>query len=93
MPHQKMQSLSPEKVGLSLGLLAAIMSVVYIVALQFGGTGLVSWLMALYFVDAQLTALPISFGGAIVSIISHFIIGAIIGALFAYIWNRVIGLE
>jgi cell division protein FtsX len=89
MPVAKMHPLVPEKVGLSLGLLFALVHFVGILLIQWDGSGFVNWLKALHFISADVpfTVLPFELGTAIVGIIAAFVTGAIIGALFAWIWN------
>jgi len=89
MPTAKMHALVPEKVGLSLGLLFALLHIIGIVLIQWGGNGLVDWMKALHFIstDMTVTVLPFEFSMAIIGVIAVFVVGAIVGALFAWIWN------
>jgi len=85
-----MAKLSVKKLALSLGIFFALADLLWNLVLAFGGQNLVNRWLAVHFISG-ITVLPVSIGPAIFSVIYHFFVGAIIGIVFATIWNKVQG--
>lgn len=79
---------NPNQAGLTLGILFAILHILWIIAIGIGfGQRLVDWAHSIHFVECQHTILSVSAGTAIIGIITAFISGYILGWLFAVLWN------
>jgi len=80
--------IKPNKLGLTLGILFAIIHAVWALVVGLGyGQKLISWIMGLHFMGAPMMIGGFSFGRALVLIAVTFIAGYIFGWLFAVIWN------
>ena len=82
-----MAKLNANKVALAVGCFAAVYVLLWTIVLAFGGAGLFNWIMSMHFIRG-ITFQPVTVGTAITSIIFHFVIGTIVGWLFATVWNK-----
>lgn len=80
------------KVGttaLVLGLFVALMHAVWMLMIYFGVAQLyMNWIFGLHLISNPFIVLPFSFGSALMLIVFTFIVGYIMGLVFAWIWNR-----
>jgi hypothetical protein len=83
-----MAKLNPNKTALALGLVVATWVLLWSIVLMIGGQAFFGWLMGIHFISG-LSLGPVTIGVAVTSIIYHFVVGAVLGWLFATIWNRV----
>ncbi len=82
--------LSVKRAALTLGFFAALLHLVWSLLVALGlAQGLVNWRLGMHFVNLQLTVLPFSLVSAIILVVLAFIGGAVIGTVFALIWNKV----
>ena len=81
------QPIDEKSVAISLGLLGALVHLIWIIAVQAGGQGLVDRLAGIHFVSSDATILPFDAMTAIALIVVSFVAWAIMGWLFAVIWN------
>ena len=83
-----MAKLNVKKLALSLGIFFALADLLWNLVLAFGGQTFVNSWLAVHFISGM-TVLPVTLGAAIIGIVYHFIVGAVIGWVFAFIWNKV----
>jgi hypothetical protein len=83
-----MARLNPNKVALALGGVLSFWVLLWTVVLAFGGQAFFDWLLSVHFISG-LTLLPVTIGTAVTSIVYHFVVDAVLGWLFATIWNKV----
>ena len=81
-------NLDPMRVAWAVGLFAAIMHAIWsvIVALGFGQAW-VNWILSLHFISSPHVVGPFDLMTAVTLIIVTFILGAIVGWIFASTWN------
>ena len=84
-----MGKLNPKKTATAVGCFVATLALIRMIVLAIGGQSFINWAMSLHFVSVPLTVIPFSLVTAIVSIAVHWIVGALVGLLFATVWNRV----
>jgi len=83
-------TINPKQAALSLGLLSAILHTASVVLVATGTyLAAIQWFKGIHFVNAAPTVLPFNGGVAVMGIIGAFIAGAVIGWLFAVLWNWV----
>ena len=81
-------ALNPKQVGLTTGLFAAIVHIVWAVLVAIGVAEPFSrWVMGLHFVSEQYTVNAFSIGNAVMLVIFAFIAAFIVGYVFANVWN------
>ncbi len=83
-----MAKLNPTKTAYAVGLFIGTIALIKTLLLAFGGAGLFNWIVGLHFVSG-IAFQPVVVSTAITSIVFHLIVGAIIGWLFATVWNKV----
>jgi len=83
-----MAKLNANKVALTLGCFAAVMVLLWSIVLAIGGAGLAGYWLRVHFISG-VAFQAVTLGTAVTSIIHHFVVGAIIGWLFATVWNNV----
>lgn len=83
-----MAKLNPNKTALAVGLVVAVWVLLWSIALMVGGQGFFTWLLSVHYISG-LSLMPVTIGTAITSIIYHFVVGAVLGWIFATIWNKV----
>ena len=81
--------LNKNNVGLSLGIIFAILHLIWIIAVvgNFADT-LLTWWYNGHFIEANLKITEFKFGTALITIIRSFIGGYIIGWIFTFIYNK-----
>jgi len=77
------------KSAVTLGLIFSICMLVWDLLVAVGGSGFVNWVMGEHFISTPLATAPFSLLTLIMGIIRAFIIGGIIGAGFAYVYEKV----
>lgn len=82
--------ISEKRAAISLGLLFAVLHIVWVVLVTATGGGMMGWCQSIHFLTtgAAYTALPFDLLTFIVGIVGAFIVGAVVGWLFAFIWNK-----
>ena len=81
--------LNKKGVALALGLLMALWHAVWALMVLFGwAQGFYDWILSLHFISLPLVILPFHLGTAVLLVIVTFIVGYIIGWIFAAIWNK-----
>ncbi|MFA5412204.1 MAG: hypothetical protein WC350_02565 [Candidatus Micrarchaeia archaeon] len=81
--------ISGKRAAISLGLLFAVLHIVWVVLVTATGGGIMGWWHSVHFVTGvTLTALPFDVLTFIVGIVGAFIMGAVVGWLFAFIWSK-----
>ena len=77
-----------EQAGLTLGILLAIVHVFWSVLVASGNAqGAINWKLGMHFLSGNVTVLPFNLATALTLTLMAFIIGVLIGSLFALIWN------
>jgi len=87
-----MEELNKNKVGLILGFLFAMLHFIWSVFVLVFPSGLqkfLDWIFKLHFLNPIYILNQFSFGNAIILIIMTFIVGYIIGWIFAILWNKI----
>lgn len=83
-----MNSLNQHKTGLALGALAGLWHVVWSVLVALGlAQPFINWVLALHMVQEPFSVLPFSFITAIELVAFAFIVGYIVGRVFAWLSN------
>ncbi len=80
--------LKPNKAGLALACLVVVYQLVWILAVAIGKQPMLDWVLGVHFLADGMKVLPVSVGKAIVSLLTHFVAGYVLGWLFAIIWNN-----
>lgn len=76
--------------ALSLGLFFAIIHLIGVILIQVGGSALINWKLGLHFLSGvSYTVTAFGIGTLIIGLIAAFVVGAILGALFAWLYNLV----
>lgn len=82
--------MNKQKTGLAVGSFAAVMHIVWSVLVMLGlAQPLYNWILALHAVEVPVTIGEMSIVGAIVLIVVAFVVGNIVGWIFASVWNWV----
>lgn len=80
--------LDPQKTGLALGSLAALMHVVWSLLVALGLTqGWMDWVFSLHFLNNPYTVAPFDVVTALMLVVLAGIMGFVVGWVFATIWN------
>ena len=83
-----MEKLSKTKTGLVLGLFMAIVHAAWAVLVALGvAQGLIDWVTEMHMLDNPYIVLDFSLGTAIGLIVLTFVVGYILGWVFAALWN------
>ncbi len=81
-------TLNPNKIGLTLGSLAALAHLIWAIIIKLGfGGNILGGIMRLHFISAPVAITPFKIGTAIFLIIAAFVGGYVLGWLFAFFWN------
>ena len=84
--------LNAKRVALALGGTFAAVHIIWSLVIALGwGQGLVDFLHSMHFIKPVVMVEPFNFGTAIGVVILAGIVGAVVGFIFANIWNRVGG--
>ncbi len=82
--------LSVKKTALTLGSFAALLHAVWAVLVAFDlAQGLLNWRLGMHFINLPLIVTPFDAVNAVFLVIMAFIGGAVIGTVFATIWNKI----
>ena len=81
--------LDGKKLGLTLGIFFAIMHTAGVVLLLITRGWLLSWVLAAHFVSASISLMPFNGFALIGGILTAFVVGCAVGAVFALVWNVV----
>ncbi|HIH13893.1 MAG TPA: hypothetical protein HA224_01420 [Nanoarchaeota archaeon] len=83
-----MAKLNEKQTAFGLGSFAAVIHILWaLVVLSGNGPWLVNWITGLHFLNTSVTVLPFDWMTAITLIIVTFIVGYLLGWLFACTWN------
>ena len=82
-----MAKLNANQVGLTLGLFAALVHLVWLIAVAIGVQKLIDWVLLLHSIKLDLVLTNVVILNAVLLIIIAFIGGYVVGAVFALIWN------
>jgi hypothetical protein len=77
----------------TLAILFAVLHTIKVVLVLAGGLGYLNWVQAIHFTAVGAGALPFDAMNFVVGIVVAFIGGAVVGFLFASIYNRVAKLK
>ena len=86
---KEVKMLNKNKVGLTVGLFAALCHLVWIIAVAIGVQKFVDWILLLHSIQLSMTLTSVAILNALLLIIVAFIGGYIVGWVFATIWNFV----
>ena len=82
--------LSVKKTAIALGAFAALLHLVWSVVVALGlAQGLVNWRLGMHFISLPVTVTQFDALNAILLIVLAFIGGAVVGLVFATIWNKI----
>jgi len=76
------------KTAITLGLVFALCHLGWAVFVAVGGSGFLNWVMSTHFISTPFATSAFDVVTLITGLISAFIDGAVIGAVFAYIYNK-----
>lgn len=81
--------LSEIQTALVVGTFVAVMHVIWSSLVFLGLAGpYLNWILGLHFLNNPFTVQPFSFGTALVLVGFTFVVGYLLGYVFAIIWNR-----
>lgn len=88
-----MQKLNPSKVGLTLGSLIGLVHLVWSILVALGwAQGLVNFISWAHMMQEPLAMVaPFNAGTAVLLVVITFIVGYVLGTVFALIWNNFAG--
>jgi hypothetical protein len=85
-----MSSLTPHRVGLVLGGIVAAFHLLWSVLVALGlAQFTIDWIFRLHFIQPPYTVGPFSLTLAVGLVVITFIVGYVVGWLFAFLWNGV----
>lgn len=79
--------MNKNQVGLTLGLFAALVHLVWLIAVSFGIQKFMDWILLLHSIRLDLVLLPVNWMNSIALIVIAFVDGYILGWLFAAVYN------
>jgi len=83
-----MEKLNKAKMGLTLGLFFAVAHTVWAVLVALGAAqGLLDWATNLHMLDNPYIVLEFSLGATIGLVVMTFVVGYVLGWIFAALWN------
>ncbi|MEK6860030.1 MAG: hypothetical protein AABX54_04415 [Nanoarchaeota archaeon] len=82
-----MAKLNANQVGLTLGLFAALVHLIWLIAVAVGVQKLIDWVLLLHSIKLDLVLTNVVLLNAVLLIIIAFIGGYVVGAVFAWTWN------
>ncbi len=80
------EKLNLKKVSLSVGITFAILHILGVIGIL---AGLLTWWQSLHFISIPFTVQAFSIGTLIIGIIKAFVCGAVVGLIFAVVYNNV----
>ena len=84
--------MNPSKVGLALGAMFAVLHAVWSAAVALVPGPLqkfLDWVFALHHIKPMYSLLPFNLMNAVILVILTFVVGYVVGFVFATIWNKV----
>ncbi len=79
--------IEPVRAGLSLGILLATIHFVAVLLVALTNGAFVDWVLSLHHIRTALVFLPLDIATLIIGTVFAGVIGFVVGALFALIWN------
>ncbi len=84
-----MTHISKSRAGVVLGSLVGLSHLMWSLLVAFGAAQwVINWIFRLHFIQPPYTITAFNFGTAVTLIVVTFVIGFVMGWLFAAIWNR-----
>ncbi len=80
--------LDVKKAALTLGVVFAAWHIGWVLAVAVLGAGFVEWIMRLHLILMPIPLAQFDVLTLVVGAIAAFLCGAVTGAIFAYVWNR-----
>ncbi len=81
--------LNPKRTAIAVGTFAAAMHVIWAVVVAAGfAQGLIDWVTGLHFLNTAITVSAFDAVTASTLVATTFVVGAIVGWIFALSWNR-----
>ncbi len=75
--------------GMALGVFVALMHAVWMLAIYLGVAQMyMNWIFGLHLLTNPYRVLPFNFSAALTLIVVTFVVGYVMGWVFAFIWNR-----
>ncbi len=84
-----MEKLNKKKLGLTIGIFAALCHLIWLIAVAIGIQKFVDWILLLHSIQIDLTLTSVYILNAVLLIVLAFIGGYIFGWVFAAVWNWV----
>ena len=85
-----MQKLQTHQLALVVGTFVGLVHLVWVLLVGTGlAGGYLNFILGMHFLSVPLTLLTFSWGGALELVVLTAIIGYVMGAILAYIWNKV----
>lgn len=86
-----MNRIKKGKLGLAFGILLGLCHAIWALMVLFGwAQPFYDWILSLHFISLPLVVTSFSLGTAILLVVITFVIGYILGWVFAAIWNKFI---
>jgi hypothetical protein len=82
------EKLDVKKVALTLGIVFAAWHIGWALAIAVLGSGFLNWVMGLHFISMVVPIAPFDIVTLLIGAISAFLCGAITGAIFVFVWNK-----
>ncbi len=80
--------MNKQKTGLAVGSFAAVMHVGWSILVMLGlAQPFYNWALSIHAISVPVMIGPMSIGGAVLLIITAFIMGNVVGWIFATVWN------
>lgn len=77
------------KAGLTLGVVFALCHLGWTILVLLFGKPFLSWIAGMHFISVSYSPMPLDFHVLIMGIVLAFASGAVIGSVFAYIYNKI----
>ena len=85
-----MTTINPKTAGLALGSLVAACHLLWSLLVAFGGAQfMINWVFRLHFIKPPFTVGHFSLSLAVGLVVVTFVVGYVMGSVFAVIWNKV----
>jgi len=84
-----MAKISVKNAALSVGIFAAVLHFIGVILIVLTNGQLLNWKLSLHFIFIDFTMLSFNWLTFVLGIILAFVIGYVVGGLFALIWNKV----
>ncbi len=80
--------LGVKKVALTVGIVFAAWHIGWALAIAVLGSGFLNWVLGLHFISMVAPIAPFNIATLVIGAIVAFLCGAITGAIFAFVWNK-----